>query len=92
MATKKAKVDFGSNEKNWLFSKMDLFKKGVVKSYGGTGMLEGQVALLEEDMDLEDPELSIKVSDLCFEELAKWEKKKVKHEEEMITIAELQVY
>ncbi len=91
MASKKAKVDFGSDEKNWLFSKIDLFKKAVVKSYG-TSMLEDQIALLEDDMNEDDPELSVKVSDLCFQELTKWEQKKVIHQEETITIGELQVY
>ena len=91
MANKKAKIDFGSNEKNWLYSKMDLFKKAVVKSHGATDMLETQISLLEDGMNDEDPDLSKKVSDLCFQELDKWGGKKVQHQPETNTIAELKV-
>ena len=91
MASKKSKIDYGSNEKNWLFSKMDLFKKAVVKSFGNTDMLEGQIALLEDDMNDEDPTLSIKVSELCSQELVKWEQRKVAFEGESISIGDLQV-
>ena len=88
---KKAKLEYGSSERNWLNSKMDLFKKAVIKSHGETVYLESAVALLEEDMDTdEEPNLSAKVSQLCYEEIENWKKRKIIRDEKSITIQELE--
>ena len=70
---------------------MDLFKKAIIKSNGETVYLESAVALLEDDMDTdEEPNLSAKVSQLCFEELDNWKKRKMIRDEKSITIQELE--
>lgn len=87
--SKKQKIDYGNAESNWLMSKMDIFKKAVIKSHGNTDKLEDTIQLLEDDINNEDEELSVKVSQLCEEKLSDWEQKKLIREASSITMEEL---
>jgi hypothetical protein len=88
MATlKKAKITTMSAEEEWLLTKLGYLKKAVIKSHGGTELLETHIGLVEDDINEDDAELSTKVSDLCFQMLAAWDNKKVNS----TTIGELKV-
>jgi hypothetical protein len=84
---KKAKVDETEASK-WLNSKLDLFLKLVVKNHGDTDLLDTNISVLEEDID---EDLKGKISELCFELIAKWDQTKISHPQETFTMGELRV-
>jgi hypothetical protein len=69
---KKPKVEYSNAGEEFLFSKLDLFVKNVVKDNFHTTRLETNVEDLEDD--LED-ETRLQIRDLCLKKLEEWEDK-----------------
>ena len=69
---KKQKVEYSNAAEEFLFSKLDLFAKNVVKDNFQTTRLESNVECLEED--LED-EVRLQIRNICMKKLDEWKEK-----------------
>ena len=86
---KKAKIEDNETEEIiWLNSKLDLFLKLVVKNHGSTDLLESNLSVEEEDMK---DDFKIKISELCFKVIAKWDQTQVSHAQETFTMEDIRV-
>ena len=85
---KKAKIeDHETDEKKWLNSNINFFIKLVGKHHD-TNMLESNISVMEEDLK---EDFKIKISELCFQEIAKWDQTLITHPEETLSIRQIKV-
>jgi hypothetical protein len=70
--SKKAKMEYKNAGEEFLYSKMDLFIKNVLKDNFHTSKLESNVEDLEEDLEIET---RIQIRDICQKKIDEWEEK-----------------
>jgi hypothetical protein len=70
--TKKAKMEFKNAGEEFVFSKLDLFVKNVIKDNFHTNRLATNVEDLEDDLEME---ARAEIREVCERKLAEWEAK-----------------